>query len=45
MENEKTLVQYKGKLAINNGILKTLNNFELKVMKSIKVLQEEMKKI
>ena len=30
MENEKTLVQYKGKLAIDNGILKTLNNFEIK---------------
>ena len=30
MENEKTLVQYKGKLSVNNGILKTLNNFEIK---------------
>ena len=30
MENEKTLVQYNGKLAIDNGILKTLNNFEIK---------------
>lgn len=30
MENEKTLVQYKGKLVVDNGILKTLNNFEIK---------------
>lgn len=30
MENEKTLIQYKGKLSVNNGILKTLNNFEIK---------------
>ncbi|MDH2315385.1 cobyric acid synthase [Fusobacterium nucleatum] len=30
MENEKTLVQYKGKLVIDNGILKALNNFEIK---------------
>ena len=30
MENEKTLVQYKGKLSVNNGILKNLNNFEIK---------------
>ena len=30
MENEKTLVQYKGKLAIDNGLLKALNNFEIK---------------
>lgn len=30
MENEKTLVQYKGKLSVNNGILKILNNFEIK---------------
>ncbi|EGN63276.1 cobyric acid synthase CobQ [Fusobacterium animalis 11_3_2] len=30
IENEKTLVQYKGKLSVNNGILKTLNNFEIK---------------
>ncbi|WP_405350279.1 cobyric acid synthase [Fusobacterium animalis] len=30
MENEKILVQYKGKLSVNNGILKILNNFEIK---------------
>ena len=30
MENEKTLVQYNGKLVVDNGILKTLNNFEIK---------------
>lgn len=30
MKNEKTLVQYKGKLVVDNGILKTLNNFEIK---------------
>ena len=30
MENEKTLVQYKGKLVVDNGILKILNNFEIK---------------
>ena len=30
MENKKTLVQYKGKLVVDNGILKTLNNFEIK---------------
>lgn len=30
IENEKTLVQYKGKLSVNNGILKILNNFEIK---------------
>ena len=30
MENEKTLVQYEGKLVVDNGILKTLNNFEIK---------------
>lgn len=30
IENEKTLVQYKGKLVVDNGILKTLNNFEIK---------------
>lgn len=30
MENEKTLVQYKGKLVVDNGILKTLNDFEIK---------------
>lgn len=30
MENEKTLVQYKGKLVIDNGFLKALNNFEIK---------------
>ncbi|WP_338953959.1 cobyric acid synthase [Fusobacterium nucleatum] len=30
MENEKTLVQYKGKLVVDNGILKNLNNFEIK---------------
>ena len=30
MENEKTLVQYNGKLAIDKGLLKTLNNFEVK---------------
>lgn len=30
MENEKTLIQYKGKLVVDNGILKTLNNFEIK---------------
>ena len=30
MENEKTLVQYNGKLAVDNGLLKALNNFEIK---------------
>lgn len=30
MENEKTLVHYNGKLVVDNGILKTLNNFEIK---------------
>ncbi|CKG93247.1 Cobyric acid synthase [Fusobacterium polymorphum] len=30
MENEKTLVQYNGKLAVDNGLLKILNNFEIK---------------
>ena len=30
MENEKTLVQYNGKLTVENGLLKALNNFEIK---------------
>ena len=30
MENEKTLVQYNGKLTVDNGLLKALNNFEIK---------------
>ena len=30
MENEKTLVQYNGKLTIDKGLLKSLKNFEVK---------------